>query len=82
MFAEKALVKFNGHGFAYLSHISKAGIKAPSHAKMVAGEFVRGAMMHAAPTLAEVLMVPRAAAEHRQPLAGIAARQTPWESHK
>lgn len=82
MFAEKALVRFNGHGFTYSTHISNAGRKAPSHAKMVAGEFIRGASMHAAPTLAAILMVPRAAPEHRLPLAGIAARQTPWESHK
>lgn len=82
MFAEKALVRFNGHGFTYSTHISNAGRKPPSHAKMVAGEFIRGASMHAAPTLAAILMVPRAAPEHRLPLAGIAARQTPWESHK
>lgn len=81
-FAEKALVRFNGHGFTYSAHISNAGRKAPSQIRLASGEFVRGAMMHAAPTLAAVLMVPRTAPEFRVPLQGIAARQTPWEPQK
>ena len=76
---ETAWLRFLGAGVSLRSHLMAADRPAPSHAKMAAGEAVRGALMYLAPTFARTLMVSRTIANQRVPLASIAAIQTPWK---
>lgn len=77
--AQQALTAFRAAGLDYMRHIAASGGRAPSYAKMEAGEPLRGAMLHHAPTLAAILQTPRTVADLRRPLSGWVAQQTPWK---
>ena len=77
--AEAALVAFRDAGFRHAQHTSAAGRRALSHAKLEAGEPLRGAMLHHAPTFAAIMQTPRTNADLRRPLKDWVSLQTPLE---
>ena len=80
--AEDAYQRFLAHGMQYRTHLVNAGHTPPSHAKMLAGEAVRGAVTVGALTLSAALDCRPHSRETRLPLASWSAQQTPFQKGK
>lgn len=78
--AEQALHRFHAAGLEHRQHMIDAGEQVPSHAKMTAGEAIRGAVTTAAFSLSGILDCRPHSRESRVPLASHSARQTPWKA--